>query len=353
LLFTVDEETGLNGARKLAPDLIDGKILLNVDSEDEGVFTVGCAGGKDTEVSLDFSGRPLPPDWPVFELIAGGLRGGHSGIDIAKQRANANQVLARALACLKPGTDLCLAAFNGGTVHNAIPRDARARIACNPVHAADVSGRLAAFEQTLKSEYEDLEPNLALALETATGGTAPLVWLSAEDTERVINLLLALPHGAAEWSARFKGLVQTSSNLAVVKLADGRLDIHTSQRSSVMSRLDAVTRAIEGVAALAGGAAVTDSGYPAWPPDLNSPLLARCKAVYKKLWDKEPVVEVIHAGLECAIIGDIYPGLDMISFGPTMENPHSPGERLFIPSVEKVWEFLTALLASYGGLRVE
>jgi dipeptidase D len=349
LLFTVDEETGLNGAKLLASDLIDGKILLNVDSEEEGVFTVGCAGGKDTEITLALDSRPPSPGWPAFELSAGGMQGGHSGIDIDKKRANANQVLARALEWLANGAEISLLAFSGGTVHNAIPRDTAARFVCDPAQAGGLEERLRAFEEILKNEYQDLEPNLFLSLGAVAGGLGEMQCLSAQDTQRVINLLLALPHGVVDWSAHFENLVQTSANLAIVKLEDGHLKVHTSQRSSVMSRLNAVTRSIEGIAALAGADAVTDPGYPAWPPDMDSPLLARSKAVYRKLFSKDPLVVVLHAGLECAIIGDIYPGLDMISLGPTMENPHSPSERLYIPSVEKTWEFLTALLASYKG----
>ena len=235
-----------------------------------------------------------------------------------------------------------------GTVHNAIPRDTAARFVCDPAQAGGLEERLAAFEEILKNEYQDLEPNLVLSLGAVAGGSGETQCLSAQDTQRVINLLLALPHGVVDWSAHFENLVQTSANLAIVELEDGHLKVHTSQRSSVMSRLNAVTRSIEGIAALAGADAVTDPGYPAWPPDMDSPLLARTKAVYKKLFSRDPLVVVLHAGLECAIIGDIYPGLDMISLGPTMENPHSPSERLYIPSVGKTWEFLTALLASYG-----
>ena len=276
------------------------------------------------------------------------MRGGHSGIDIDKSRANANQVLARALDHLNKDSGLRLAAFKGGTVHNAIPRDAESVIFWDPNASVEPAACLAEFEKTVRSEFGRREPDLALSAEALEpGGEVPRA-LGPQETERVLNLLLAFPHGVAEQSPEFENLVQTSSNLAVVTLADGRLLVKTSQRSSMMSRLDALTRSIEGIAALAGAEVKTDKGYPAWPPDMNSPLLARCKAVYAGLFGKEPVVEVIHAGLECGVIGAICPGLDMISFGPTMENPHSPGERLFIPSVEQVWEFLVALLASYG-----
>jgi dipeptidase D len=349
LLFTVNEETGLNGAKQLDPGLVEGKILLNVDSEDEGVFTVGCAGGKDTDIDLAPESATAADGRQFYTVTASGMRGGHSGIDIGRGRANANQVLARALAYLGAGNGLQLAVFKGGTVHNAIPRDAEALVVATAAGRQEVTARLAEFEATVRAEYAGTEPDLALGLQVAAPESGQVKVLTPEATRRVVHLILALPHGVAERSPDFEHLVQTSSNLAVATLADGRLHIKTSQRSSVMSQLEALTLKVESIAALAGAVARTDPGYPAWPPDMKSPLLARCRAVYAERFGKEPVVEVIHAGLECAVIGARCPGLDMISFGPTMQNPHSPAERLFIPSVGRVWEFLVALLGSYAG----
>lgn len=345
LLFTVDEETGLTGANFLQSDFIDGKILLNVDSEDEGVFTVGCAGGRDTHITLTLHYEDAPEGFVMARVKAGGMTGGHSGVNINEERANAIRVLVRTLMQIKKDFDVRLADISGGTAHNAIPRDAWADIFIPRESFKAIEKVVADMEQVFKHEFKKTDASLKVSVELQpeTMGKRPL---NMADTGRICDLIIALPHGVAAMSTEIKGLVETSNNLANVKIASSKLEIVTSQRSSVMSRLSALTWRIEAVARLAGADAVSGNGYPAWQPNLQSPLLARCKDVYRKLFGREPHVEAIHAGLECGIIGDKKAGMDMISFGPTLKNPHSPDEKIHVESIGKVWDFLAELLKS-------
>ncbi len=344
LLFTVDEETGLTGANSIEPGFIRGKILLNVDSEDEGVFTVGCAGGRDTHITLPVEYAPALPGAEACQVKASGMSGGHSGVNIHDERANAIIVLARTLHQIHRRTPLQLLRITGGTAHNAIPRDAEAIFFLAKEQVGAVRQQVSELEKTFQNEFKNTDPNLKLTFSGA--GTPSAQPLAAASSARCINLLLALPHGVAAMSTEMKSLVETSNNLANVKIEDGKVAIVTSQRSSVMSKLHALTHKIEIIAGLAGAEARSNVGYPSWQPNLRSALLAQCKKVYKRLFKKEPHVESIHAGLECGIIGDKNPGMDMISFGPTIKNPHSPDERILIASIGKVWDFLVALLAS-------
>jgi len=348
LLFTVDEETGLNGAKLLEPGFVNGKILLNVDSETEGEFTVGCAGGRNTLVSRKLVFTDLVGDNTFFRLKMQGLHGGHSGIDIHKQRANANKILARTLDQLIQSCRIRLVSLKGGSAHNAIPRDAEAIFACDESEAKVVAKIVGGFEKTVQTEYATIEPLLAVTLAPVDSGPNDNKGLSQQTTREVINLILSVPHGVIGMSPDFEGLVETSNNLATVEIMDGSLQILTSQRSSVMSRMDEITAIINATAALAGADTRSDSEFSPWTPDMQSALLKRCKEVYQEVSGREPTIQSLHAGLECAIIGEKYKGMDMISFGPTMEDPHSPNERLFIPSIGKVWDFMAALLASYG-----
>ncbi len=344
LLFTVDEETGLTGAVALEPGFIEGKLLLNVDSEDEGVFTVGCAGGKDIQTTLTINPVTPPEAYTPYKLTAGGMKGGHSGVDIHEQRANAIHVLTRVLAAIQSKTDLRIATISGGTAHNAIPRDAEA-VFYVPEAGADLAKQVVEdLLSKLKSEYAKVDPNITLHLESP--GEKPNA-LSTEETGRALDFILAHPHGVAEMSNDIQGLVETSNNLATVKTGATKLEVFSSQRSSNMDKLDLLTDRIAALGRLAGGEMEVGGGYPAWKPNMESKLLAQCKKVYEELFHKEPVVEIIHAGLECGIIGAKYEGMDMISFGPTIKNPHSPDEKLEVESIGKVWDFLAALLSSY------
>jgi dipeptidase D len=347
LLLTVNEETGLNGAKQLEPGFIEGRILLNVDSETEGVFTVGCAGGRDTIINLQPNAKPLPQDMEIFKLTVQGLNGGHSGVDIHRQRANANKILARALHQLNDSCQIQLATFQGGTAHNAIPRDAVATLACQPKQIAAIQQIVSEFKHTVQKEYVLTEKNMALSLAQIDKNSTDQLVLSADDTAGVIHLLLALPHGVRDMSLIFKDLVETSCNLANVELSNSTFQILTSQRSSVASRLEDMATTVRASATLLGAETRAENEYPPWQPNMDSALLQRCKDIYQRLFNQDPQIEAIHAGLECAVIGSKYEGIDMVSFGPTLENPHSPKERLFIPSIERVWTFLIALLKSF------
>ena len=345
LLFTVDEETGLNGAKSLAPDFIHGRLLINLDSEDEGIFTIGCAGGVDTHLVMDGRPESIPEDATVYKIVVGGLKGGHSGIDIHKERGNANKILARTLAHIRSQSAMGLMMLNGGSRKNAIPRDAQAQIWVEAAKKEWIDIAVRQMEATAKAELTDSAEELFIQLSPATDTSGGRQALSRSDTDRAVAVLLALPDGVARMSVHMDGLVETSSNLATLEMVGHRLCIVTSQRSSSMSRLDEITATIHAIGQLAGAHVQDKEAYPAWQPAMDSQLLKHCQTVYRRLYDQEPVIQVIHAGLECAIIGGIYQNMDMISLGPTLRNAHSPDERLHIPSITKVWDFLVELLA--------
>jgi dipeptidase D len=347
LLFTVDEERGLNGVKAMQQGLLTGKSLINLDSEDEGVFTIGCAGGVETVLTLDLQTERLPDDWISVRVTVGGLRGGHSGIDIHKERANANKLLARVVATVQQQSAIRLQHWQGGSRHNAIARDASVILALPPADLPTIEQTIEHFFQTFRREYGPIEPNLSLDL---TGYAEKSLTAATDvDSKRVAQLILALPHGVARRSPDRGQTVQVSSNLATVRLEGHRLTVVSSQRSSVMSRLEEMTAVVHAVGGLAGATAVNNNAYPPWEPDADADLLKKATAVYRRLFAKDAVVQVIHAGLECAIIGRQYPGMQLISFGPNIENAHSPNERLHIPSIGQVWDLLAALLSELKG----
>jgi dipeptidase D len=348
LLFTVDEETGLNGAKQLQPGFIQGRILVNLDSETEGVFTVGCAGGRDVTITRTPSRTAAPGGWQLMRVTVGGLCGGHSGIDIHRHRANALKLLARTLAGLMEQGPLQLLDLSGGTRRNAIPRDACARITCPRARVGVLRKRVAEFKTLFREEFA-AETALDVALNEEAPAGDQTIAMSAADGAALVHLLLALPHGVAHLSPDFEGLVLTSNNLAMTEMSPDRLRVITSQRSMSGPALNAASQSVRAVAALAGATCETESEYPPWSPNLDSPLLARCRRLYRELYRTDPRIRAIHAGLECAIIGGLYPDMDMISFGPTTENAHSPSERLHLPSFCRLLGFLAALLASVAG----
>jgi len=343
LLFTVDEETGLTGANALKPGFIKGKVLLNVDSEDEGYFTVGCAGGINTNLALPIKLQKAPAGYKQMKIAAGGMKGGHSGIDIDKEKANAIKVLVRVLVSVAARMEVRLADITGGTAHNAIPRDAEAVILVPKAKSSKVKNIVKESEVILKDEFKTVDPDLTISVKDDSGSPVKKV-IPAAGTKQVLDFLSVIPHGVDAMSIDIKGLVETSNNLANVKIEKGAVKVLTSQRSSIVSRLDALTDRIEAVARLAGGAGKSGDGYPPWQPDMDSALLKKCIGVYVKMFNKKPVVEIIHAGLECGIIGDKNPGMDMISFGPTLKFPHSPDEKIHIGTIGKVWDFMAELL---------
>jgi dipeptidase D len=345
LLFTVDEETGLSGASALQPGFITAKFLINLDGEDES-FIVGCAGGELTDITLKLDWLDAPADFDCFTLKVSGLQGGHSGIDIDKNRANAIKILSRAIRDLQGRSVLHICSVDGGKAANAIPRDAHAVVRLDPSSLGLARQTIADLESSLKKEFSETDPaiKIELARSDDCGGQ---VW-SSQCTKKVIGLLSGLLAGVYRLSGDFKGIVETSNNLARVKTIRGEsiLGITTMQRSFDVSCLDELTAKITAIASSAGAKVVTSGRYPSWKPDTDSSLLKQAKEVYRQLRKKPPAVKVVHAGLECAIIGEKFPDIEMISVGPTIENPHSPQERVNIASVDNAWEFLAAFLPS-------
>ena len=327
LLFTIDEETGLTGAASLDAGMLRGRQLINLDSEEDGIVYVGCAGGGDTQLTVALATEPAPESAVGLSVALTGLKGGHSGCDIHLQRGNAVKLLGRALwsAYLEGG--FRLTRFDGGSAHNAIPREAFATVV---VPALGRHALMAAVEQevaTIHGEYGPADPGMELAVDDTT--TPETVWDQAT-TERVLRLVNALPHGVEAMSYDIPELVETSVNLATVKRLDGSLRVGLSSRSSIDSALVALRRQVRAVGLLAGAGVEEDMAYPGWKPDLESRLLEIVKAVHRRELGTEPEVMAIHAGLECGILGKKIPGIDMISFGPQIEFPHSPDERLHL-----------------------
>jgi len=341
ILCTVDEERGLTGAFNLEPGFVTGRRMINIDSEEEGTIFVGCAGGGDTECHFPLVFAPLPDKWTGVKIKVFGLAGGHSGLNIIENRANALKVLATLLLEACPTEQFSLCTFQGGDKHNAIPREATAIVA-GPADLADrLRNAVERLRPGLLSEYGKTDPKLDVQVSSA-GVTDGLPFA---DSVRFLSFILALPHGVDTLSRDIPGLVETSSNLAKVAWGEEAALVHNSSRSSVAA---ALTR-MRGRVAAAGRLAHTDvrqlSGYPGWQPNMDSELLARAREVYEASTGKTAKVTAIHAGLECGIIGEKYAGMDMISIGPDMHGVHSPDERLSIPSTERFYGFLKALVA--------
>ena len=340
-LFTATEETGMDGAFGLKGGLLQGDILLNLDSETEGELYVGCAGGLDANITLPYTAEAAPAGYVAYAVEVKGLKGGHSGIQIGYQRANANRELFRLLnhsAC-----DLRLAAVDGGGLRNAIPREATAVVLVAQADVATFEAEVAAFEKTLIAEFANIEDSISVkAVPTAT----PTEVIPACVASKLAKAVIGAPNGVVKMSVEMEGLVQTSSNLARV-VSDGTcVKIQCLLRSSVNSEKHALGEAIKGVFELAGATVELSGDYDGWKPNMESPILHTMLASYESLYGVKPAVMAIHAGLECGIIGGKYEGLDMISFGPTICFPHSPDEKVEIASVDKFYSFLLHTLAN-------
>jgi dipeptidase D len=347
LLFTVDEETGLTGANALAPNSLKGKYLLNIDSEDEGIFTIGCCGGVDTKIWFPLKKESVKDNYKTYELKIGGCMGGHSGQDIVKHRANANVLLVRTLWEVANALPMQLISLHGGTAHNAIPREAVAMIAISNDKKEEAENIISNCVDDFANEYLNFESGIEGIL---TQADAVEEAIEAGLSERILRFMLAFPNGmqALDPSVYDGGklIAETSNNFAVIRTDDEAVRILSSQRSQVMSSRDRMTQQIEMVAHLAGAEYKSGNGYASWQPNWDSALLATTKKLYHDMFGKEPVVNVVHGGLECGVIGSKHEGMDMISLGPTIENPHSPDERMYIPSIKQVWDFLTKLLVT-------
>jgi len=344
LLFTVDEETGLTGARELDPEMIHGAgILLNLDSEEEGTIYIGCAGGMYTDVEMDLASEPPPRDARFFRLRLGGLSGGHSGLNIHEGRGNAVRLAARFLSDWAQALGVRLASMEGGDKHNAIPRECDAVVCVPEDRVPAFRDEVAGTEARLREAFRETGPGVFLRLEE-TAAPEPDRVLTVGDQERLLGLLLALPHGVLAMHPAFPGTVETSTNLAAVRCGPARAEVRTKQRSSSATGLDEAAASVARVGERAGARVRQGGRYPSWSPDPESALLATARRVYRALFGREPEVRVIHAGLECGIIGDKAPGMDMLSFGPTIRCAHSPQESVEVGSVPRFWDFLAALL---------
>lgn len=342
-LFTSSEETGMDGAFGLKPGFITGKTLINLDSEDEGELFIGCAGGLDTTAVFSYIPEPLPADAKCFSVRIFNGVGGHSGDDINKGRANAVQLLARFLNDCLSSSDfkLSLCCIDGGNKRNAIARESSATVALTGDESAFKS-HWDSFSADVKGEYSVTEPDLSFALESVP---APVFAFDTDSAMRLVRGLYAAPHGVLSMSADIPGLVETSTNLASVKmLEDNKVRVGTSQRSSITSARRAAAAKVEASFLLAGAEVTHEGEYPGWKPTLDSDILRRSVASYKKLFGVEPAVKAIHAGLECGLFLEIYPDLDMISFGPTLRGVHAPGERLDLASLDKFTLLLDDIL---------
>ena len=351
LLITVDEETGMTGANALKPGILQGDILINLDSEAEGELYVGCAGGLDASAHATYTPAEYDKDWLCYSMTAKGFKGGHSGMDIILYRGNANKVAARLLYTLMTEADVKLLDFEGGTLRNAIPREAFVTVY---VSKDKEEAAVKAFEKAaseIKAEYAGTDPDAELTFmpyECAEGecccGGEECKYVPEADAMRFVRAVLACPDGVERMSSEMPGLVETSNNLAMVKIEGGEFSVKTLMRSSVDTAKDALAQKFEAVFSLAGIDTTFTGGYSGWAPNPDSAILATMKKVYDDLYGKEPAVMAIHAGLECGILSGAYPHWDMVSCGPTLMSPHSPDERANIPSVAKCWEFLKAVL---------
>lgn len=342
VLLTVDEESGMTGAHGLAGDALTGRLMLNLDTEDWGEVYLGCAGGVDVNVAQRLATVPCPQGWIGLRLAVGGLLGGHSGVDIHLERGNAVKLLVRVLGEFA-GRGLALAALEGGTARNALPRDAEAILACPPARLADARSAVADLQALLREELAGVDEDVSLRLETLEH--APATVLAAEDQRRLLAALAAAPHGVRRWSRRMPGVVETSNNLGVARLDDGQFSANFMVRSLRASGSALLAEEIVGLFGLIGAGAETAGAYPGWTPNPDSPLLAWFQRVHRREFGGPAEVKVIHAGLECGILAAKFPGLDVVSFGPDIRGAHAPGERVGVESVALAWRLLTALLA--------
>ncbi|MBE9481366.1 MAG: aminoacyl-histidine dipeptidase, partial [Bacteroidetes bacterium] len=340
-LFTIDEETGLTGAFGLKSDLLKSNILLNLDSEDEGELFIGCAGGKDTLANLYFSKENVPDNITAFKITVGGLKGGHSGDDIQKGLGNANKILNRLLWNATNRYGMRLSVFDGGNLRNAIAREAYAIVTVPAKSQNKFIKYVEDFEKTIQKEYKITEPDLKVkAYSTQT----PEFLIDITSQNKLLNAVYACPHGVITWSAEIPNFVETSTNLASVKTLKDEFLITTSQRSSVESAKKDICDMVASVFKLAGAKVKHTDGYPGWKPNPDSEIVDITEDSYKKLFNQQPKVRAIHAGLECGLIGHTYPKMDMISFGPTLRGVHSPDERLDIETTKKFWDLLIDVL---------
>ncbi len=340
-LFTIDEETGMTGAFELKPGWLKGDILINMDSEDEGELYIGCAGGMDTNAFISYDEEGAPVNHVAFKVEVKGLKGGHSGLDIKLGRGNAIKILNRLLWQASREAGLRLASVDGGSLRNAIPREASAIITIPKENKEKFEKMTDALSAVVKNELGSVDPGFMLSLSPAD---MPEKVMDATSSKNIFDAVYACPNGAIRYVADMPDVVETSTNLAILKSDNGKVEIATLQRSSVDSAKQDLCNMMRIVFEMAGAEVEQTGEYPGWKPNIHSPILKTMKQVYHELYGKTPEQKVIHAGLECGIIGATYPNMDLISFGPTIRNPHSPDEMVNIKTVKLFYEFLVETL---------
>jgi dipeptidase D len=349
LLITVDEETGLVGAFALDPKKmgIQSKIMINIDSEDLGVITIGSAGGGDTDLVKKLELKDVKGDATFYELIVSGLFGGHSGVDIHKHRANANKLMARLLASIVADINVHLCKWNGGSKHNAITREASAKFAVETGKSGQAEEILKKTREEILSYYKELEPDIQISWDKSSPEPA----FSLEESHNVIKTLNIIPHGPIKFSPSVEGLVETSNNMAVVKTEGSEVTVLLSTRSSVDSELESFRLRISDLAKMSGWSVKQSKAYPGWNPEPKSLFLAFVRSHFEKMTGREVEVKAIHAGLECGIIGAKIPGIQMVSIGPTLKNPHTPDEKVRIIDVEVLYNLLKEIIEDLPKLK--
>ena len=336
-LFTIDEETGMTGVFGLKKGLLKGDILMNLDSEDEHEICVGCAGGIDVSAVKKYREEKAPSRMTAYRITATGLKGGHSGVDIALGRANSNKLMFRFLMQAESDFGIRVAEAGGGNLRNAIPRESYAVLLVASAKAKAFEKFVKGYEKMYRSEFAETEPDLSF---TAKKCEMPPKVMVKADQYKIIRAIFICPAGVMRMSQAMKGLVETSNNMAIVKVAKGTMQVHNLCRSSVNTAKESTAWRIAAGFHLIDAKVSMSGGYPGWKPNMASPVLKTLSGTYKKMFGVDPEIKAIHAGLECAIIGGVYPNLDMISFGPTIKHPHSPDEKVNIPSVKKFYNFL-------------
>ncbi|MDQ7050087.1 MAG: aminoacyl-histidine dipeptidase [Enterobacterales bacterium] len=337
LLCTIEEETSMKGAFGLEAGILTSDILMNLDTEDEGELYVGCAGGADIVAKIPLKTIPTPHDSIGFEIAVTGLRGGHSGLDIDQGRANANQLVNRFLLTHAEALGVAVAQFNGGTLRNAIPRESFTLIAIAPSNRQALESTIKDFESLMRQEYGKTEPNLSIKL---IQKEVPSKIFTKDLQHQFCLAVAACVNGVIRMSDQFEGIVETSNNLGIVKSNHQYIEVVSLARSLVNSARDYACRSIAATFELIGAETQIEGAYPGWKPNPDSAILNTMIEAYENLFGKKPAVKVIHAGLECGLLGEPYPNLDMISFGPTIKGAHSPDERAHIASVQKFWDYL-------------
>lgn len=340
-LLTVDEETGMEGARLLEPDTLKGEILLNLDDETEGEMIIGSAGGIDIIASLQYKEEAPYEEDTAVKVVLKDLRGGHSGLEIGEGRANANKLMVRFVRQAVLETEVQLSSWHGGNMRNAIPRQAEVILTIPKENIEDIKQLAGKYFETFKKEYKGIENGFSLTVEETA---VPSGIIPEEIQDNLIDAIYAARNGVERYIPENPSIVESSSNLAIINIADGQAEVHILARSSSESVKEYMVESLDSCFSMAGMKVETSHNYKAWQPNFSSPIVAEMKEVYKKLFGKDPLVQVVHAGLECGIIGVKYPKMDMVSFGPTLRSPHTPNERCLIPTVGKYYTFLTETL---------